>query len=90
MEIKKIDFNDFGGRGVWKTDALKDWLKENAKPKTAIAVKLEDFYKEFYSGSKVIKYASYYSRKHIIDAMRSLQIKGLVAVSNGMLKIRFE
>ena len=90
MEVKNIDFNDFSGRGIWKQEALQAFVEEHAKPKTAISVPIMEFYKNFYAGSKVIKYVNYYCKKHIEEALTALSLKGLVQTSGNMLKIRFD
>ena len=89
METKKIEFSDFSSRGKWKSSELKAFLKEQHKPKTAIAVPLMDFYKQFYAGSNVIKYAGYYSRAHVLDACKELKFKAICSVDGEELKIGF-
>jgi hypothetical protein len=90
LKVEKISTEAFGNRGKWNQKAITAFLKDQHKPQTAIKVPLSDFYKEFYGGAKVIKYAGYYSRKHLLDAMFDLHLKGLVEVESGTLKIRFD
>ena len=90
MEVKSIDVENFGNRGKWNQKAIIGFLKENHKPKTAIEVRLMDFYKQFYGGSKVIKYVGYYCRKHVLEALQDLKIRGIAEIDTGALKIRFD
>lgn len=90
LKVEKISTDAFGCRGKWNQKAISDFLKTQHKPGTAIKVPLTDFYKEFYGGAKVIKYAGYYSRKHLIDALFEMHLKGLVEIENGQIKIRFD
>lgn len=90
MESKKaIDFGDFSSRGKWKVAELKAFLKDAHKPKTAFSVSLDEFYNQFYSGTNRIKYASYYSRQHVLDACKELKIDAVCAVDGDILKIGF-
>jgi len=90
MDVKKINFNDFGVKGKWNHQGIQKFIKEHSKPKTAIAVSVEEFYANFYNGTRKIKYVNYYCRKHTIDAMAALGIKGFAEVADGQLKIRFD
>lgn len=88
MECKKIEFSDFSNRGKWRITELKAFLKEQHKPKTAISVNLNEFYTQFH-GLPLIRYAGYYSRVHVIDALKELKIKGICSQDGENLKIGF-
>jgi len=90
MQIEQIEFTDFGNHGKWNSDGIKKFLKQHQKQKTAISVPVIQFYNEFYTGGSVIKHATFYCRKHVLDAMKDMKIKGLAEVSKDALKIRFD
>lgn len=87
MQTKTIELDDFGQRGKWKTKELKTWLKAEFGTKVAKSVDLKEFYKQFYEGTKVIKYIGYYCRKHVLDVMSELDFTGLAEVRGSELKI---
>ena len=92
LKPEKIDIKDFNIRGKWDLKSMKDWIKKQSEDfkNQVIAVNLMDFYKEFYLGSKVIKYIGYYSRKHLLECMKKLNIAGQVATSKNRLMIYFK
>ena len=90
LKVEKISSDNFGNRGKWNQKAIIEFLKNQHKSGTAIAVNLKDFYSEFYNGTKVIKYIGYYSRVHIIDALRTLKVAGIAEVEANILKVRFD
>lgn len=91
LKPEKISFEDFNIRGKWNKAGMRVWLKEQSElfKNQVIQINLIDFYKEFYNGSKVIKYVNYYSRKHLLDCMKNLNINGQVATSKNRLMIAF-
>ena len=90
MQIEKIEFSDFVNKGKWDLKGIQNFLKQHSKSKTAISVQVLQFYNEFYMGERVIKHATFYCRKHVLDAMKDMKIKGLAEVSKDALKIRFD
>ena len=94
LKADKISFQDFNIRGKWNINKMTEWTKnvfeqfKNDK-RFIPSVNLDDFYKEFYMGSKTIKYINYYSRKHLMNCLKKLNINGLVATSKNRLMIKF-
>jgi len=91
LKPEKIDIKDFNIRGKWNINAMTEWIQQQANQfkNQAIAVDLMSFYREFYNGSKVIKYIGYYSRKHLLECMKKLNIAGQVTTSKNRLMISF-
>ena len=90
MEIKSINPDLVTARGAWNDSAIKAFLEEHAEPQKAIELSITDFYSEFYTGSKQIKYMSYYCRKHLLDCMKELNIAGTAVAVKEDLRIRFD
>ena len=93
MKVEKIDQSEMTSRGKWNQEAIKDFLLEQHKTfksNDGFKMPMLEFYKEFYGGSKVIKYASYYCKKHIEDALIDLKIKASASASGNDLKVWFK
>jgi hypothetical protein len=87
--MEEIDISDIKSRGAWNIKAIKDFILENHKPKKAFKENWLTLYKQFYNGDTVIRYGSYYTRKHILDTMAELKIKGLCTIDGDLIKIGF-
>ena len=87
-------FNPASVRGKWNMSALKAFITQNHKPQTEMTLDLKTFYKTFYNGSKVIKYVGYYSRTHVLEVMKELELEGYchqIKLDSGeVLKIGFQ
>ena len=98
-EISEAEFNEGGSRGgSWKQETIKEYAKalvEKAEGKQ-IKVPIAWFYTNMRedAGTEVVKYASYYSRKVLIEAFESISAKAKVKTmgtknssTQGFLKI---
>ena len=77
-EISEDEFKTGGSRngGSWKAEAIKEFAKQLVDNCAGKAIKLpiKEFYSKFRedAGKELVKYASYYSRKVLVEAFDSI------------------
>ena len=77
-EISEDEFKTGGSRnaGSWKAEAIKHFAEQLVEECAGKAIKLpiKEFYSKFRedAGKEVVKYASYYSRKVLVEAFDSI------------------
>jgi len=83
-EITDAEFAIGGSRngGSWNKEKIKEFAKAMAEKCTGkkIKVGIEGFYSKMRedNGAEIVKYASYYSRKVLIEAFEELGVKAKV------------
>ena len=83
-------FNTEAVTGKWNNNKIIAFLKEQHKVNTEKTFKLKELYSEFYGANKVIKHWTFYTRKHILDAMIHLEYDGYVRTAGELIKIGFK
>ena len=87
-EISEDEFNQGGSRngGKWNKEAIKEFVKQAKASCSGKAFKypISNFYTKFREdeGATVVKYASYYARKNLIEAFDEAGIKAIVKTVN--------